>query len=228
MRERIRHRWFLPVASALLLATWTPLAAAADGKTVRGDPPTSAVRHVLEPTVEIEAAVEEPAPAAEAPQPSTHDLRVAGTALKPRGSDVEHTPSGGGGCFYVSGGNDFRVFNVPLVLPQGAVVNNVRMYYDDTSASDSIGWFTVYDLYGSIVDEFFVRSSGSSGNGFRDTGTIDHQVDYGSHSYALNWRSEVTGSGMQLCGFRVFYFDPNVFAHGFDHGDTFGWSAVVQ
>jgi hypothetical protein len=140
--------------------------------------------------------------------PLSLDLRVAGTALKPRGSDVEHTPSGGGGCFYVSGGNDYRIFNVPLVLPQGAVVNVVRMYYDDTSASDSIGWFTVYDLYGDIVDEFSVTSSGSSGNGYNNTGTIDHQVDYGSHSYVLNWRSAVTGSAMQLCGFRVFYDMP--------------------
>lgn len=94
------------------------------------------------------------------------------------------------------------------MLPQGAVVETLRMYYNDTSASNSSAWFTVYDLYGSIVEEWSVSTTGSTGNGFNDSATIDHTVDYSTYSYLLNWRPVVTGSTMQLCGFRIFYTPP--------------------
>jgi hypothetical protein len=136
------------------------------------------------------------------------DFRVPGTALKRRGSDVDYIPTAGGGCFYASAGNSARVFNTGLYLPQGSNVLAVRMYYNDTSSSNSTAWFTVYDLYGNLVDEWSVGSIGDTGNGFNDTMEISHTIDYLSYSYALNWRPYELGSDMQLCGFRIFYEPP--------------------
>ena len=136
------------------------------------------------------------------------NVRVAGSTLKPRADDVTYQTSGSGGCVYVTGGNQSQVWNIPVILPQGAVVGTLRMYYDDTSASDSTAWFTIYDLYGSIVQEFSVATNGNSGNGFSDSALIDHQIDYGVYSYVLNWRPAVIGSTMHLCGFRIFYETP--------------------
>ena len=65
-----------------------------------------------------------------------------------------------------------------MFLPQGSWVDTMRMYYNDTSATDSTAWFTVYDLYGNIVQEWAVNSSGNSGNGFNDTALISHTIDY--------------------------------------------------
>jgi hypothetical protein len=183
-------------------------------------------------TAEEAAVVGGPAmsegPAERSPLPSTHSFRIAGSSIKPRSNNVDYQVSGSGGCVFVSGGSATAVWNAPLWLPRDATVNYLRIYYDDTSGSNSMAWFTVYDLYGNIVDEFSVSSDGSAGNGYSDTALIEHQIDYSRYSYVVNWRPNVTGSAMQLCGFRLYYFDPNVFSHGFDHGDTFGWSAVVQ
>ncbi len=136
------------------------------------------------------------------------NVRVAGSTLKPRANDVTYQASGGGGCVYVTGGDQYEVWNIPVILPQGAVVGTLRMYYNDTSGSDSTAWFTIYDLNGSVTEEFSVSTSGSSGNGYRDSSPINHQIDYSVFSYVLNWRPSVIGSTMQLCGFRIFYETP--------------------
>lgn len=134
--------------------------------------------------------------------------RVIGSALKPRENDVSYTVDSNGSCTYVTAGDAFTVWNAAPALPQGAVVERIRMYYNDTSGNNSSAWFTVYDLYGAIVQEWSVSSTGNSGNGFNDSAAINHTIDYSTYSYLLNWRPVVTGSTMQLCGFRVFYTPP--------------------
>ncbi len=141
--------------------------------------------------------------------PYDSELRVAGATLKPRQSDVEWD-CGTGGMVYASSGDYTTVFNVPLYLPQGATVEYLRMYYYDTNSSENcIGWFTVYDLFGSVVEEFHVYSSGDSGNNFTTTSEFSHTIDYSQYSYVLNWRPNELGSDMQLCGFRIFYEAPS-------------------
>ncbi|GAB4338258.1 MAG: hypothetical protein Kow0089_10030 [Desulfobulbaceae bacterium] len=142
--------------------------------------------------------------------PTTVSLRIAGSALKPRESNVEWTGAGGGGgCIYASSGTTNAVFNTPLILPQGSTVEYVRMYYNDSNATvDSRAWFTVYNLYGDLVNEWLVTSSGSSGYGYSTTDEINHTVDYDSYSYVLNWRPNSLGSDNQLCGFRIYYTPP--------------------
>jgi hypothetical protein len=134
--------------------------------------------------------------------------RVAGSALKPRENDVSYSVNSSGGCTYVTAGDSFTVWNFAPTLPQGAVVDTVRMYYYDTSGSNSSAWFTVYDLYGDIVQEWSVATTGNFGNSFNDSATIDHTIDYSVYSYLLNWRPSVTGATMQLCGFRIFLEPP--------------------
>jgi hypothetical protein len=135
-------------------------------------------------------------------------FRLAGTALKPRDSDALYQPTGGGGCFYAEAGT-YNVYNAPLSLPQGSTLKYFRMYFNDTSAAiDSTAWLTVYDLYGAVVQEWSVNSSGSSGNGYATTSELTHVVDYWNYSYMINWRPYVTGSQMQVCGFRLYYFVP--------------------
>ncbi len=136
------------------------------------------------------------------------NFRVPGTALKPRADDVSYVPTAGGGCFYASAGNSFRVFNTGIYLPQGSNILAMRMYYDDTSSNNSRAWFSVYDLYGEIVEEWSVDSVGDIGNGFNDTDMISHTINYLSYSYAINWRPYDLGNDTQVCGFRIFYEPP--------------------
>jgi hypothetical protein len=134
-------------------------------------------------------------------------LRIPGTALKPRNSDATYVPTGGGGCFY-STASSYTIFNTGVYLPQGSLVDTLRMYYCDSSLTDSSAWFTVYDLYGDIVEEWQVSSSGNTGYGFNDSSMINHIIDYSQYSYAINWRPYVLGTTMWNCGFRIFYQPP--------------------
>jgi hypothetical protein len=136
------------------------------------------------------------------------DFRILGSVLRPRSPDVTQIPTAGGGCIYADSGNSYRVFNTGVYLPQGSNVLAMRMYYDDTSTANSRAWFSVYNLYGDLVDEWSVDSVGDTGNGFRDTDVISHTIDYLSYSYAVNWRPRDLGSDTQLCGFRIFYEPP--------------------
>ena len=140
--------------------------------------------------------------------------RVIGAALRPRESDVSYSINGSGGCSYVTAGDANTVWNVAPDLPQGAVIDTLRMYYDDTSDSNTTAWFTIYDLYGDIVQEWDVSSSGSTGKSFNDSAAVDHTIDYATYAYLINWRPVVTGSTLQVCGFRVFY-EPPPFGHLF-------------
>lgn len=134
--------------------------------------------------------------------------RVSGSVLRPRDNDVNYTTNGYGGCSYVASGDATTVWNAPVLLPNGATVNTLRMYYYDTNGANSQAWLTVYDLYGVIVNEWLVTSTGNSGNGFRDSATINHKIDHNTYSYLINWRPLAVGSTMQVCGFRVFYEAP--------------------
>lgn len=134
--------------------------------------------------------------------------RVTGSALRPRENDVSFSVDSNGSCTYVTAGDASTVWNVPLNLQNGATVDTLRMYYYDTSGSNTTAWFTIYDLYGGIVDEWNVSSSTSGGNSFNDSAQINHTIDYSVYNYLLNWRPVVSGSTIQLCGFRVFYTPP--------------------
>lgn len=137
-------------------------------------------------------------------------IHVAGSTLRPRSSSVEWSSGGSGGCLYVSSGNSSTVFNIHLEIPDGVQINYLRMYYYDASSSTSYAWITRYDDTGGFVDVTSVTSSGDAGYGtsLSDLVTAYEVVDNVGYSYVLNWAPVVTGTSMQLCGFRVAYRTP--------------------
>ena len=132
---------------------------------------------------------------------------VAGSALRPRASTTTWASSGGGGCIYAVA-NASGIFNVPLELPQGSRIDYLRIFFYDTSASDSTAWVTYYDGAGGLVDlptGSGVTSSGTAGYDTNLSTYMGHIVENFDNAYVLNWRPNVTGSTMMLCGLRVAY-----------------------
>jgi hypothetical protein len=127
---------------------------------------------------------------------------VAGTTLRPRDSDTAWDYAGFG-CVSASAGN--KEFNVHLDIPEGSRIDYLRIFYYDTSASDSYAWITSYDGAGGIGEIAFVSSSGNSGYGSALSSFVGGVVDYHDNSYVLNWRPNQTGGSMRLCGLRVAY-----------------------
>ncbi len=118
---------------------------------------------------------------------------------------MEWRAGGEGGCTYASGGNEYTWWAAPLYLPHGSTLRYFRMYYNDQEpGADCAAYLTVYDLYGSIVTEWGIFSTGT-GQTYATTEQLDHVIDYGLYNYVIHWRPQVLGSSMQVCGFRVYY-----------------------
>jgi hypothetical protein len=130
-------------------------------------------------------------------------LFVAGSALHPVDSDTTwHYDYYGCVSASTEAGN---LFNVHLGLPEGSRIDYLRIFYYDTSGSNSRAWITTYDGEGGYSDLTYVNSSGNSGYGTALSDYVGHVVDNSDNSYVLNWRANVAGSTMRLCGLRVAY-----------------------
>ena len=134
-------------------------------------------------------------------------LHVAGSALRPRNGDVQWQSSGSGGCVYLAS-MAYEVVNIHANIPEGSTVDYVRIYYYDVSASNSTVWLTTYDDAGSYSDVASASSAGDTGYGTTLSALVGHVVDNTNDSYLLNWRSNVEGGDMALCGIRVAYTLP--------------------
>ncbi|HOD06377.1 MAG TPA: hypothetical protein PKH92_15125 [Anaerolineaceae bacterium] len=146
-----------------------------------------------------------------APHPYYY-LFVPGTALRPRESGAPWADDGSGGCIY-STTSAGVVFNVDVQLPEGAGIDYLRIFYNDTSASDSIAWVTSYNGAGGYDDLVNVSSTGSSGFGTSLSDFTRVIVHNANVPLVLNWRPNVAGSTMQLCGLRIAYHMPDYYTY---------------
>jgi hypothetical protein len=150
----------------------------------------------------------------EGPDLATSWLRIPGTVLKPRVSDVEWGVGGEGGGIYVTSGNRYEWFNTAVYLPQGSTVTTMRVYVKDTNASNNCqGYFTIYDLFGQIVHEYGAYSAGINGDDYFDVTVPSVVIDYGTYSYVVNWQSNSLTNDIVLYGFRLFYNPPPGFTY---------------
>lgn len=134
---------------------------------------------------------------------------AAGSAFRPRDSSVDWANDSSGGCLYLTAGSTGEIFNIHLEVPHGSQIEYLRIYYYDTSASNSQAWVTRYDDEGGYEDVISVSSDLNTGYGTKLSAQIFHVVDTVNYSYVLNWRPIVVGSTMQLCGLRVAYKLPD-------------------
>ena len=137
-------------------------------------------------------------------------FRAAGSTLRPRNSSYAYATDPSGGCLYLTSGDaEKALFNIPMPLPDGAIIKYFRVYYyDDTLSADGSGWITRYDNTGNSGDIWTLKTSGEAGYGTAISTLIDHEVDTASFSYVLNWRPRLIGDSMRLCGMRVNYIVP--------------------
>lgn len=199
-------RWIVVVALAISLVSVLLVfgsVLAQNGSTPNGTVPSSADGPVMPAGSRV--AEREP----DAPNYNS-SLRFVGSTLRPRRNDVSYATNSNGSCVYATGGDPNTVWNLPLALPEGSKVERLRMYYYDKSASQTTyGWFSKYDLYGTLVAEWGVTSLYSGGNSYDDVVISPTEtIDYSAYSYVLNWRPGTVTNTLQLCGFRLFYTAP--------------------
>ena len=138
---------------------------------------------------------------------ATMDYRhVAGSAFVPLYGDAGVT-YGTKGCTYMS--NAAHAFmNYSLDLPHNSTVKYIRLYFNDTAATDGTLHLAEYDDGASYTYLATVETSGSAGLGSSTVSGLNIPLDYGNYNYVLYWMPGVSGSTMQLCGYRVGFTPP--------------------
>ncbi len=132
-------------------------------------------------------------------------IYVAGAALRPRDSSSGWDYSGTG-CVSCASGSE--LLNIHLAIPDGSRIDYLRIYYYDTSGSNSTAWVTNYDSAGNFTDVTSAASTGNAGYGTQLSAYSGHVANTASRSYVLNWSAGTNGSSMRLCGLRVAYRVP--------------------
>lgn len=129
---------------------------------------------------------------------------IAGSNFHPRESTTTHS-YGGAGCAYRTTVSGFLVTD--LQLPQGAEVDYVRLYFDDTSSADDAHlWLYAYDGQGAFTQITEAASSGAPGAGSAGSDFFSYVVDNATTALGLVAGSDsANDSSVQICGARVRY-----------------------
>lgn len=134
--------------------------------------------------------------------------------------DTDTFRGGQPGCVRLTAGGRKRLQH-KVLLPDGALVKYLRIYYYDTSTKDLTAWLTDYDGAGQYVDRTRVTSGGADGFNSALSAEMNYVVDHYTQALAIVIDPNTVFDGtLQFCGARIAYYDPvdldAIFRNGFD------------
>jgi hypothetical protein len=109
------------------------------------------------------------------------------------------------GCMYRTGGSSFSEYAVQL--PQGAIVDYLRVYYYDNDATyNATAFLFSFDGAGNYTEIASAASTGTPGQSSTGSGFVAHTVDNvdGSLELRLSYGGATT-SNLRICGVRIRY-----------------------
>jgi hypothetical protein len=111
----------------------------------------------------------------------------------------------GAGCTYRTGGTAFTEHD--LQLPQGAVIDYLRIYYyDNDAANNAAAFLFAYDGAGNYTQLASVASTGVPGQSDTGSGFFSHPVDNVSEGLSIRLSfGNATTSNLRICGVRLRY-----------------------
>jgi hypothetical protein len=130
----------------------------------------------------------------------------AGSNFQPRDSDTTFSYFGGG-CVQRDSNVGDSWFTIDLQVPEGAMIDFLRVYYYDNSANYDINselW--VFDAAGGTTMIAEADSSGTPGYSSAGSGFFDHTVDNLNENLVIVASLQGgVGSSLALCGYRIRY-----------------------
>ena len=129
---------------------------------------------------------------------------IAGSNFHPREATTTHS-YGNAGCLYKTSTSGYLVSD--LQLPQGAEIDLVSLYFNDTNANyNAEVWLYAYDGLGGFTEIAHVASIGSPGQNSANSALISHIVDNSTESLGLVvGTGSANDSSVRICGVRVRY-----------------------
>jgi hypothetical protein len=144
-------------------------------------------------------------------------LNISGGVFQGRNDGVGFSTAGRG-CMHATAGN--ARLTVKALLPDGALVKYVRIFYRDTSSTDMNVWLTAYDGAGGFEDIVRVASTGNAGYGTALSEEMNYRVDHYASALALVAGPTVPDDTQEVCGVRLAYYTSEqldtIFKNGFD------------
>lgn len=201
-----------PAALLPLLLTGS-LAAAAAVAAPGGDPPAN-------PSPAPAATAPDERPAGDAVTGATFRyMNIIGSAFQSR-DDTDAFRGGQPGCTYLTAAGTQRLEH-KVLLPDGALVKFLRIYYYDTSTVDLKAWLTGYDGAGDFVDLTSATSTGAGGFDSALSPEMDYVVDHYTQALTIVIDPKTVFDGtLQFCGARIAWYAPvdldTIFKNGFD------------
>lgn len=161
-----------------------------------------------------------------APTVDSHFLFSAVSTFSPYDSSVAWTYPGGG-CRSRNSGSSW--FEMDLHLPDDAIVDYVRVFFNDTDATYDAGvGLMAVDGGGTATPIASALGSGTPGYSSAGSGFFFHRVDNVAEALLVRVSlGSATTSALQACGVRVRYSPAGIFADGFEAGTTAAWTVVV-
>lgn len=147
-------------------------------------------------------------------------LRAAGSNFSPRSSTTTYSYFGGG-CLQRNSVDGDSWFTLDLQIPDGSVIDFLRVYYYDNDAThdiDSELW--AFDGAGGTTLIAEADSTGNPGYGSAGSSFFSHTVDNINESLVVIASVQGgVGSDLALCGVRLRFqapLPPLVFRDGFE------------
>ena len=143
--------------------------------------------------------------------------QVSGATLRGRDSTATYTYQGVG-CTYSTDADQYdRLLNTDLSIPDGSIIKYLRLYYYDTSTTARARGYVTYYIPGSSTHDLITinntaMDATAPGYSFVVSNEITHTVNNTTNAYTMiGWPSAAT-SNIRICGLRVAYYSPSVFA----------------
>lgn len=156
-------------------------------------------------------------------------LRAAGSNFIPRDSTSTFSYTSAG-CLQRDSNTGDSFFTYDIQVPHGAMIDYFRLYYFDGSGTYNLNselWS--FDGAGGATLIAEADSTGDAGFGSIGSGFFSHVVNTNNESLSLVVSLQGgVGSQIRLCGIRIRYQSPGVFADRFETADTTARNTTVE
>lgn len=181
--------------AALLIIAFTLVVVAQDPDDSDAAVPSDQVTVVEEPELPTDPS---------ASSATTYYKFLSANTFVPNEDDMTYADYGGG-CVYRTGGTHHLAYH-SLELPQGAEIDNLRLYFYDTDLFYNVlARLYAYDGTGASTLIATAESSGQPGQAWVESGTFSHVVDNETEALSLRLSYTNDGESIIICGVRVQY-----------------------
>jgi hypothetical protein len=135
-------------------------------------------------------------------------MHATGYAFKSIIEGTTYTNSAGG-CLYTTAGAPYLFSGI--IIPDGSVIEYVRMYYKDTSEANDASLVLYQYGEGSSTNLLTISTVGTYPGVRTHSESVDIVINNAVYGYGFEWAAPGNSDTTQICGYRITYTPPSIF-----------------